>query len=245
MRVKFGIVLMLGLAFASAVSAQPRGGGPGRDGPGGPAFEDAEDGDEEDSDEDRPRRPRQQLFISPSGQPFRAPMGAPYPVAAWFTQADANHDGRLTREELRADAAAYFKVLDADSDGQLSMPEATRWESEIAPEIGQPTIGAFREGRGRALKRNQLDTAAQGAAAYSLINEPHPVRGADADFSMKVSRDEWRAAADRRFAVLDFDSDGAVAVTDLKPTLAQQFAERQERAREKAERKGARRPPPR
>ena len=36
-----------------------------------------------------PRRPLPNVFISPAGEPFRAPAGAPYPVAAWFVRANA------------------------------------------------------------------------------------------------------------------------------------------------------------
>lgn len=171
--------------------------------------------DDEDEFEDGPPAPRSQLFISPSGQPFRAPGDAPYPSAAWFAAADANHDGRLTRDEHRADAEAWFKVLDRNGDGQIDMPEVTYWEEEIAPEITRPAPG-----RGPRA-RNAVDSRRQGAATYSLINEPHPIRGADADFSMGVSRAEWRAAADRRFAILDPDGDGVVVMLDLKPTPAQ------------------------
>jgi len=196
---------------------------------------------DEDADGE-PRRPREQLFVSPSGQPFRAPMGSPYPAAAWFAQADANHDGRLTRAEFRIDAEAYFKVVDANGDRQLSMPEATRWEEELVPEIAQPTFGGYGGGRGGPLRRNQTDTRAQGAATYSLINEPHPVRGADADFSMKVSDAEWRGAADRRFGVLDVDGDGVVVLVDLPQTPAQRLYAREAGGILGA---GRRRPPPR
>jgi len=178
-----------------------------------------------DEDEDGPPRPRAQLFISPSGQPFRAPAGQPYPVAAWFAQADANHDGKITRDEFRADADAWFKALDADGDGQLNMPEVTRWEEELVPEITRVTPAGIGGRGGGVPTRNTLDTRRQGAALYSLINEPHPIRGADADFSMSVSRAEWRAAADRRFALLDVDGDGAIALADLRPTPAQSFTE--------------------
>lgn len=164
--------------------------------------------------------PRTQLFISPAGQPFRAPPGQPYPVAAWFAQADSDHDGRLVRDEFRVDAEAWFKVVDEDGNGQLGMIEAQRWEEELVPEMSRDPMGSA-VGRRGPPKRNELDTRRQGAAAYSLINEPHPVRGADSDFSMTVSVREWTAAADRRFAILDPDGDGAVLATDLKPTPAQ------------------------
>jgi Ca2+-binding EF-hand superfamily protein len=172
-----------------------------------------------------PRRPREQLFISPSGKPFRAPMGQPYPVAAWFAEADANHDGKITREEFRADAEAYFKVLDTNGDGEISMPEVTRWEEVLVPEIARDAsgLGGGFGGGGRrgAPSRNELDTRRQGAAVYSLVNEPHPIRGADSDFSLGVSREEWRAGADRRFDLLDANHDGAITFDELKPTPAQ------------------------
>lgn len=190
--------------------------GGGRDGPG----RDDEDG--------RPRPPRQQLFISPSGQPFRAPMDQPYPVAVWFAQADADHDGKLTRAEFRADADAWFAKLDRDHDGQISMPEVTVWEEQTVPEITNATLGGFGGGRGGPLSRNRIDTRAQGAAAYSLINEPHPIRGADADFSMNVSKAEWRAAADRRFDVLDQTKLGYLTLETLPKTPMQtMMAERE------------------
>lgn len=177
---------------------------------------------------DGPRRPREQLFISPSGKPFRTPPGEPYPVLLWFAEADANHDGRITLDEFRADADAYFKVLDVNGDGLISMPEVTRWEEQLVPEIARDASGlggGFGGGGGRgrrdALGRNEIDTRRQGAAVYSLINEPHPIRGADSDFDMNVSRAEWRAAADRRFAILDVNHDGAISLDELKPTPAQ------------------------
>ena len=43
----------------------------------------------------------------------------------------------------------------------------------------------------------------EGAARYSLINEPEPIAAADADFDGKVTLAEWMAITDRRFAKLD------------------------------------------
>jgi hypothetical protein len=162
-------------------------------------------------------------------------MGQPYPVAAWFAEADANHDGRITPAEFEADAEAYFKALDLNGDGEISMPEVTHWEEVLVPEIARDASGLggglgggerrgggfFGGGGGGAPSRNALDTRRQGAAVYGLINEPHPIRGADADFSLGVSRAEWRAAAGRRFALLDADHDGAITLAELKPTPAQ------------------------
>ena len=202
-------IAMVGLVLlASACASGP----PGRGLP--PGFSDDDEGGP-------PPNARAQLFISPSGQPFRAPGGQAYPSAAWFAAADRDHDGRITRDEFRADAETWFKVLDEDGDGQIGMPEVTRWEDELVPELTRLGLGLGGSGGRSARGRNELRTRSQGAAAFSLINEPHPIRGADANFDYKVSRAEWRAAADRRFALLDADGDGAVLVTDLRPTPAQ------------------------
>jgi hypothetical protein len=222
-----GVALLLSACASGPPDRGPRGFG----------------GDEED--EGGPPRQRAQLFLSPSGQPFRAGMDAPYPSAAWFAAADRDHDGRLTREEFRADAEAWFKTLDENGDGQVSMPETTRWEEVLVPEIARLAMSGFggigpgegdRRLRRTALGRNELNTRLQGAAAFSMINEPHPIRGADTDVSMSVSPREWRAAADRRFALLDKDGDGAITLADLPRTPVQVAADA-EREREK-DRKG-------
>ena len=38
----------------------------------------------------------EQVFIAPSGKPFRAPLGQAYPIATWFAEADRNHDGKIS-----------------------------------------------------------------------------------------------------------------------------------------------------
>lgn len=199
------VAVMIALATAGCATDPPVRGEPGS------PFRDREG-------RDGPPRPAQQLFISPSGQPFRAHPGAPYPSAAWFAAVDRNQDGRLDRTEHRLDAAAWFKVVDSDADGRISMLETTHWEEELVPEIlrgdAMDLSGPGRR-RGGPPGRNELDSRRQGAGPYSLINEPHPIRGADLDLSMSVDAAEWTAAADRRFRLLDRDGDGAVTEAEL------------------------------
>jgi hypothetical protein len=75
------------------------------------------------------------VFISPCGRPFRAPMAAPYPVVNWFKQADANGDGKLDHAEFMADTEAFFKILDINGDGVLDGYEISIYEHRVAPEI--------------------------------------------------------------------------------------------------------------
>lgn len=57
----------------------------------------------------------------------------------------------------------------------------------------------------------------EGAARYSLINEPQPVRGADLNLDWKVTAEEWAKAASRRFALLDPKETGKLVLADLPP----------------------------
>src|SRR5690242_8676306 len=46
---------------------------------------------------------RPQVFIAPSGEPFRVYGDVPYPIADWFSGADTNGDGKLDSGEFSAD----------------------------------------------------------------------------------------------------------------------------------------------
>ncbi len=75
------------------------------------------------------------VFISPCGQPFRAPERAPYPVVNWFKQANKAGDGKLTKSEFVADAGAFFDILDRSHRGVLDPFDVQFYERRIAPEV--------------------------------------------------------------------------------------------------------------
>ena len=80
----------------------------------------------------------QQIFIAPSGESFRAPASEPYPVAAWFARADADHDGKLTESEFIADFMRFFASLDIDHDGTINGQELQRYEAAMGSELRTP-----------------------------------------------------------------------------------------------------------
>ena len=55
---------------------------------------------------------RQQSFVAPSGEPFHAPVNAPFPSAAWFARADA--------------ASQRFEFLDTTHRGHLTLDRLPR-----------------------------------------------------------------------------------------------------------------------
>lgn len=213
------------IALAACASDGPREhGGRGRHGPGDPGG---------------PARTR--LFISPSGEPFRGENG----LGDWLTRADANHDGAVSLAEFRADAQRFFKVLDVNGDGVVDGFEMQAYERDVVPEIGvvsfdegpqgeRSSLGGGRHGggRGRAggvggatgdraepldrLQDTRVPAAGrEGAARFSLINEPEPVAAADADLDGKVTLAEWMAITDRRFAKLDHARSGRLTHDNL------------------------------
>ncbi len=192
----------------------------------------------------------QNLFISPAGQPFRAADEAPYPVTAWFKQADKDQDGRLTHAEFVADSAAFFKVLDTDGDGVLTSDEVSVYEQTIAPEIiGKPYQAALngprRFGRDGGLiwqaqlledlpmkvdpddtdpatmRREANGVRPDGAAAYSLFNEPEPIMAADFNVDGRITRANFMTLANQHFTTLDAHQKGFVTLADLPKTWIQ------------------------
>ena len=74
-------------------------------------------------------------FISPMGEPFRPRSRDESGLAEWFVQADRNHDGQLTLDEIQADADRFFALLDVNHDGEIDPDEIERYETVVAPEI--------------------------------------------------------------------------------------------------------------
>jgi len=194
-------------------------------------------------------QPLQNLFISPMGEPFLGPASAPYPVVDWFKKVDKNGDGKIDADEFRADAEVFFKVLDRNHDSVLTSNEIYIYEHQMVPEILNAGISSLPTGLIRVqatvlqspgdfsqslpnvstnpegTRTNQDDQPRaplrEGAAFFSLFNEPEPVMAADRNFDFKISLQEYLAQADRHFRTLDVKERGYLTLDDLPRTAAE------------------------
>jgi hypothetical protein len=144
------------------------------------------------------------VFLSPMGEPFRGVPGQAYPAVAWFAEADADHDGAVSRTEFVRDAERFFKTIDLDHDGKITPEEVIAYERDVAPEIALYSHSRdyleVQTRRGKSESSNY--GGAMGAGRYAWLNVPEPIVSADTDFNRVIDATEFRQAASRRFDTL-------------------------------------------
>lgn len=177
---------------------------------------------------------RAQVFIAPSGEPFRVYGEAPYPVAKWFAGADKNADGKLDFAEFSADFLRFFDQLDVNHDGAIDSVEKARYEGEVAPEtLGGSWTGAKQAdanaewnskfAAGTTLpdvdrpKRNN-GVVPIGAARFDLLGLPEPVAAMDVELRGRITRRAAGEAAQARFNQLDAAHRGYLTLDALPET---------------------------
>jgi Ca2+-binding EF-hand superfamily protein len=143
-------------------------------------------------------------FISPMGEPFH---DAGDGLTTWFRQADRNHDGFLTMDELRQDAQRFFLVLDANHDGEIDPDEVDHYETVLAPEIRSSSA---------SFSGDSTNDEATGGGRLGLLTIPEPVTAADTNLDRGVSSAEFQTAAEKRFRLLDRDGDGRLGMPELQ-----------------------------
>ena len=172
--------------------------------------------------------PFARVYIAPMGEPVRTD-GRTDPMAAWFAQADTDHDGRLTLAELQADSDRFFATLDRDRSGEIDPQEMADYENKVAPEIKLYQPDQDPRPRNRQQKHDAKQAAKQrsdyqapyGAGLYASLNIPEPVVSADLDLNRGVSRAELDAVAARRFPDLDTAHRGYLSYDTLAKSPAQ------------------------
>lgn len=119
-----------------------------------------------------------------------------------FEEIDANGDGKLTQDEMKAHAKARFKAADTDGNGKLSADEM----------------------KAAAQKREEERRAQRAERMASRM-----IERMDKDGDKELSFDEMpgqMTQADRMFARVDADGDGAISKDEMEKAR-ERFGERQ------------------
>jgi len=189
---------------------------------------------------------RRGLFISPSGEPFRGGDGLAHWFAGadadhdgaitlaefqadaerFFRQLDANHDGVVDGFEISAyeqQIAPEIAALDIDRGPQASGGAGQRRGGGMGGggrrgrRGGGGGMGGGATGGGVANSSGGgAGAGREGAARFSLINEPEPVANADENVDSRVTLEEWRHATLRRFKTLDKAGTGRLTLEQLQ-----------------------------
>ena len=154
------------------------------------------------------------LFISPMGEPFYGRTAGEDGLVVWFQQADRNHDGMLTAEEMAADADRFFQVLDRNHDGEIDPDDVSYYEGSIAPQLRVAPIISSSTLPGGEVEEHVDDET--NAGRMGLLQIPEPVSSADTNFDRGVSPQEFRNAAIARFQLLDTSQRGQLTLAGLR-----------------------------
>ncbi len=125
-----------------------------------------------------------------------------------FDKVDANHDGRLTLDEIQAFhrelAAKRFAEKDTNNDGKLSRSEVSRMPDEVFSRLDLNKDGV--------LTPDELANRGGRFQSHAERRFQH----ADANGDGAISKDEALAGADKRFARLDTNGDGVISEEEMK-----------------------------
>jgi hypothetical protein len=153
------------------------------------------------------------LFISPMGEPFVGRTAGEDGLVVWFQQADRNHDGMITVDEMTADADRFFEALDRTHDGEID-PDDINYYEEVVPEIRAVSIISASTSPGGDITEHVDDETHAGR--FGLLQIPEPVSSADSNFNRGVSPQEFRDAAVARFQLLDTSHVGKLTLPALE-----------------------------
>ena len=120
-------------------------------------------------------------------------------------EADANHDGQITRAESSAAREAMFQRLDANHDGFITEDERPQRRGDGGgPPPGGPPPGGGGGGGGGGFGMRNADTNGDG----------------------KISHDEFTAQPNRGFDMMDADHNGVVTRAEIEAAQAAREARR-------------------
>ncbi|MES2903932.1 MAG: hypothetical protein V4696_07085 [Pseudomonadota bacterium] len=174
------------------------------------------------------------VYMSLMGEPYWTNSAGEHPFDQWVKMADQDGDGAITNAEFRADAEAFFESLDLDGDKIIDGDEMAKYE-QLAPGRTRAAGGGaalpsskrpkatssspVEQGRVAVVTGGDAPTATRihpGGGRINFSEVPQPVAMADANLDRRVTIEEFRKTANRRFTNYDVDKDGRLTRKELR-----------------------------
>lgn len=174
------------------------------------------------------------VYISLMGEPYWTNEAGEHPFDQWVKMADQDDDGAISSAEFRADADAFFASLDSNDDKIIDGDEMADYE-RLAPGRTRAAGGGavlpssartkpkssapVEKGRVAVVTTGDAPSASRihpGGGRINYAEVPQPVAMADANLDRRVTVEEFRKTAARRFSNYDIDKDGRLTRKELR-----------------------------
>lgn len=174
------------------------------------------------------------VYMSLMGEPYWTNSAGDHPFDQWMKMADKDEDGAISAVEFRADADAFFESLDLNGDAIIDGDEMAKYE-QLAPgrtraagggaklpSSSRPKASAsepVEEGQVALVTTGDAPSATRihpGGGRINYSEVPQPVAMADRNLDRRVTIEEFRRTATRRFSNYDVDKDGRLTRKELR-----------------------------
>lgn len=148
-------------------------------------------------------------------------------VATMFEAGDADRNGIVTLDELRAVIAARreavilerFAALDGDGDKMISQAEFVAWQTSMGSAASDERAAMGARG---AIIADALAPEVKDDNAFALLDLIEPLSGtviaaANTNYDAGLSLEELLAYEGKRFEAADKNGDGALSMDELRP----------------------------
>lgn len=159
---------------------------------------------------------KKSLIVAGLSLMLMAPVMAHGHKGKMMENLDSNKDGKVSLQEMLAQAETHFQKMDANKDGQISQAERqAMWQQRGGKQMGERKgqHQGHRQGQGQGQGQNQGQNQGQ---MPKREGKHQGMQAVDSNNDGMISRAEHLAQAQKMFQRLDANKDGVLSQDELK-----------------------------